>query len=209
MTDPFPHLFIDEFIPSTALVRAAAASFDVVPDENWVKYGEGDNQIQYCSKNRELTPPSALLVLDYIASHFDPNTMFNRLTDNAFPDTSYYGGGMMITPIGGYLGMHVDAKVHSLHPKWVREYSAVLCISEEYNSSFDLLLHDGESSHTKVPYKFNRLNVFKCSENSWHGIPNPTKDFNRKALGVMYWSARAEEIKDAPRAKFNNDLEFK
>ena len=46
--DPFPHISIDNYIPSEALVRAAATSFDVVPDEDWVKYGEGDNQIQYC-----------------------------------------------------------------------------------------------------------------------------------------------------------------
>ena len=205
--DPFPHISIDNFIPSASLVRAAATSFDVVPDGDWVKYGEGDNQIQYCSKNRQSTTPSALLVLDYIASHFDPNVAFGNLTNDAFPDTSYYGGGMMLTPIGGYLGMHVDAKVHGLHRNWVREYSAVLCISEDYNSSFDLLIHDGEGSHTRVPYSFNRLNVFKCSENSWHGFPNPTEELTRKTLGVMFWSAKDEDVQDAFKAKFNHDLE--
>jgi hypothetical protein len=106
--------------------------------------------------------------------------------------------------------MHVDADVHGKNTNWKREYSAVLCISEEYDSSFDLLLHNG-NTHTRVPYKFNRLNVFKCSENSWHGLPEITKGMNRKTLGVMYWSVMTEDDKKTARvrAKFNNDLEFK
>ena len=105
--------------------------------------------------------------------------------------------------------MHVDADVHGINTNWKREYSAVLGISEKYDSSFDLLLHNGKE-HTRVPYKFNRLNIFKCSENSWHGLPEITKGMNRKTLGVMYWSVMTEEDKKTARvrAKFNNDLEF-
>tara|TARA_B100000287_G_scaffold256828_1_gene241448 strand:+ start:138 stop:788 length:651 start_codon:yes stop_codon:yes gene_type:complete len=208
---PFPVISIDNFIPSEALVRAASESFNDVDD--WVKYSGDDNQVQLCSKlGRENIPPSALLVLDYITTNFDPNKVFG-LTDNAFPDTSHYGGGMMITPNsnneGGYLGMHVDATTHGLHNNWKREYSAILCLSEEYDSSFDLRIHNGKE-HGTIPYKFNTLNVFKCSNNSWHGLPEITKGMNRKTLGVMYWSIMTEEDKKtAIKARFNNDLEFK
>ena len=211
---PFPAVSIDDFIPTPSLVRAAAASFETVNDKNWVKYGGDAGQVQYCSKGRQHTPSSALLVLDYIASHFDPNKMFEGLTENAFPDTSHYGGGMMMTPNshneGGHLGMHVDADLHGINLNWKREYSAVLCISEEYDSSFDLLLHNGKD-HARIPYKFNRLNVFKCSESSWHGLPEITKGFDRKTLGVMYWSTMTESDRENARvkARFRYDLEFK
>ena len=202
------HISIDNFIPSKALVREAAESFNQV--EDWVKYNAEDNQIQYCSKlGRENLPTPALLCLNHIATHFDPNITFNGLTTNAFPDLGHYGGGMMLTPNsnneGGYLGMHVDAEVHGLHPDWKREYSAILCLSEEYDSSFDLKIHNGDE-HGTIPYKFNQLNIFKCSENSWHGLPEITKGMDRKTLGVMFWSKdkEGEQIK----AKFNNDLEF-
>ena len=216
ISEPYPAISIDNFIPSPALVRAAAMSFETVKDEDWAKYG-GDNagQVQYCSKGREHTTPSALLIMDYIASHFDPNEAFDNITDNAFPDVSHYGGGMMLTPNsqgeGGHLGMHVDADVHGKNLNWKREYSAILCISEEYDSSFDLLIHDGNDKHARIPYKFNRLNVFKCSDNSWHGLPEITKGMNRKTLGVMYWSKmNDEQIKNARvKAKFKYDLEFK
>ena len=216
INEPFPAISIDNFIPAASLVRAAATSFETVGDHEWVKYGgAGAGQVQYCSKNRQHITPSALLVLDYIASFFDPNKIFENLTDNVFPDTSHYGGGMMLTlnsrGDGGYLGMHVDADIHGVNLNWKREYSAVLCISEEYDSSFDLLLHDGKNKHTRIPYKFNRLNVFKCSENSWHGLPEITKGLDRKTLGVMYWSLMTEEDKKTARvkAKFRYDLEFK
>ena len=208
---PFPHISIDNFIPFPSLVRAAAESFDDV--EDWVRYGGGeDNQIQLCSKlGRENVTHSASLVLDYIATYFDPNKVFG-MTDKAFPDTSYYGGGMMITPNsndeGGYLGMHVDATAHGIKTNWKREYSAILCLSEEYDSSFNLRIHNGKE-HTTIPYKFNTLNVFRCSENSWHGLPEITKGMDRKTLGVMYWSMMTEKDKKTKvKAQFNNDLEF-
>tara|TARA_Y100001963_G_C6699272_1_gene408584 strand:+ start:41 stop:682 length:642 start_codon:yes stop_codon:yes gene_type:complete len=210
-----PHLLIDNFIPNTALLRAAAESFDLVQPNDWVRYEGGEaNQVQLCSPNRSYVPPAALLVLDYIATHFDPNAAFNYMTHSAFPDTSHYGGGMMITPNskgeGGYLGMHVDAEVHGVNSNWRREYSAVLGVSEEYDSSFDLRLHDGED-HVRVPYKFNRLTVFKCSDNSWHGFPEITKGLDRKTLGVMFWSKMNSEDQNRPKVKaqFNTDLVFK
>ena len=212
---PFPAISIDNFIPSRSLVRAAAESFRDFGEEEWVKYSGENGQVQYCSKVPRKSTPAALLVLDYIATFFDPNAAFNNLTSNAFPDMTHYGGGMMLTPNtsgeGGYLGMHVDADVHGVHKNWKREYSAILCISEEYDRSFDLLMHDGNESHARLPYKFNRLNVFKCSENSWHGLPEITPGLERKTLGVMYWSKMSErEMSEARvKAKFNNNLVFK
>ena len=207
-----PHLSIENFIPSEGLVRAAAESFNQV--EDWVRYNAEDNQIQYCSKlGRENLPTPALLCLNYIATHFDPNISFNGLTTNAFPDLGHYGGGMMLTPNsnneGGYLGMHVDAEVHGLHPDWRREYSAILCLSEEYDSSFDVRLHDGKN-HTRIPYKFNTLNIFKCSENSWHGFPEITRGMDRKTVGLMYWSKMTDEDKkkEKIKARFNDTLNF-
>ena len=34
----FPAISIDDFMPSEALARAAAESFDRVPDEDWVQF---------------------------------------------------------------------------------------------------------------------------------------------------------------------------
>ena len=212
---PFPALSIDDFMPTPSLIRAASISFETVKNEDWVKYSGEAGQVQYCSKAPRQSTPAALLVLDYIASFFDPNTAFENLTSNVFPDTSHYGGGMMMTPNskgeGGYLGMHVDADVHALNLNWKREYSAVLCISEEYDSSFDLLMHDGKETHARLPYKFNRLNVFKCTPRSWHGLPQITMGLDRKTLGVMYWSLMTEKDKSTARikAKFKDDLEWK
>ena len=207
---PYPAVMIDDFIPTKSLVRAAAESYDDV--DNWVKYGEEDSeQVQWCNKlGRENIPTPALIVMDYMVTHFDPNEAFG-LTESVFPDLSYYGGGMMITPNshgeGGYLGMHVDATHHGIHKNWKREYSVILGLSEEYDSSFDLLIHNGKDKHARVPYKFNSLWAFKASENSWHGVDKITEGLDRKSLGVMYWSKSEGGIQT--KAKFNNNLEFK
>ena len=209
ITKPYPAVYIENFFPNESLLRAAAESYDTVSD--WVKYGGGDsNQIQWCNKlGRENIPSPALLVMDYIVSNFDPNKVFG-LTKNAFPDLSYYGGGMMVTPNengeGGYLGMHVDATYHGVNKNWKREYSVLIGLSEQYDESFDLLIHDGKDGHSKIPYKFNSLWAFKTSENSWHGLNEITKGLNRKSLGIMYWS-KSEEGNQI-KAKFNNELRF-
>ena len=207
--NPYPAVYIENFFPNESLLRAAAESYDTVSD--WVKYGGGDsNQIQWCNKlGRENIPSPALLVMDYIVSNFDPNKVFG-LTKNAFPDLSYYGGGMMVTPNsnneGGYLGMHVDATHHGIQKDWKREYSVLIGLSEEYDETFDLLIHNGEDTHARVPYKFNSLWAFKTSENSWHGIKKITEGLDRKSLGIMYWS-KSEEGNQI-KAKFNNELRF-
>ena len=206
---PYPAVYIEDFFHNTSLLRAAAESYNEVDD--WVKYGgEDSGQVQWCNKlGREYITTPALVVMDYMVTNFNPNEIFGS-TDNAFPDLSYYGGGMMVTPNshgeGGHLGMHVDATYHGIHKDWKREYSVILGLSEEYDSSFDLLIHNGKDKHARIPYKFNSLWAFKASENSWHGVDTITEGFDRKSLGIMYWSKSDEGIQT--KAKFNNDLEF-
>ena len=207
---PFPAISIDNFIPNESILRAAAVSFDNYPENDWVKYQAKNGQVQYCSKVPRKSSVESLMILDFIAKNFNPSDYFLE-NNKVFPDVTHYGGGMMLTPNknkeGGFLGYHVDALIHGVNKNWKREYSAVLCLSEEYDKSFDLILHDGIDKKIRIPYKFNRLNVFKCSEYSWHGIEKITPGMNRKALGVMYWSQlNDEEIKtlkkDQIKAKF-------
>lgn len=212
---PFPSLSIDDFIPSEALVRAAAESFEKMTEDEWVKYSSDSGQVQYCSKIPRMSTPECLTILDYIATYFNPADYFEDCEAKVFPDFSHYGGGMMLTPNqkneGGHLGMHVDAEIHGINNDWKREYSAVLCISEDYDETFDLLTYDGKDEHGRLPYKFNRLNVFKCSENSWHGVEKITPGKSRKTLGVMFWSKVDEKDRATPRikARFIKDLDKK
>lgn len=208
---PFPAISIDDFIPSPALVRSAAESFSSLKSDDWVKYESNSGQVQCCSKVPRKSTPESLLVMDYIATHFDPSKYFEEETEDIFPDISHYGGGMMLTPNtngeGGFLGMHVDAEIHGIHNNWKREYSVVLCISEEYDDSFDLILENESGVQARLPYKFNRLNVFKCSDQSWHGVKKLTQGYERKTLGVMYWSKidRQDITESMTRARFQKD----
>ena len=185
---PFPAISIDDFIPSPALVRSAAESFSSLKSDDWVKYESNSGQVQCCSKVPRKSTPESLLVMDYIATHFDPSKYFEEETEDIFPDISHYGGGMMLTPNtngeGGFLGMHVDAESHGIHNNWKREYSVVLCISEEYDDSFDLILENESGVQARLPYKFNRLNVFKCSDQSWHGVKKLTQGYERKSENI-------------------------
>jgi len=220
---PYPAVAIDDFV-SPALLRAAANSYPDPTWDGWYTYdgNTSDNMaLKDTTRDRESITAPALAVLDYIATHFNPADYFEDfgIDIDVFPDFGYYGAGMHILPENGFLGMHVDTDIHGGNKVWTREYSAVLCASEEHDSSFDLLLHDGNKNHGRVPYKFNRLMVFKCSNatfkykheyESWHGIPNPiTSGMTRKTLPVFYWSKNKESVKGRrTRAFFKNDSEF-
>jgi hypothetical protein len=220
---PYPAVAIDDFV-SPSLLRAAANSYPDPTWDGWYTYdgNTSDNMaLKDTTRDRESITAPALAVLDYIATHFNPADYFEDfgIDIDVFPDFGYYGAGMQILPENGFLGMHVDTDIHGGNKVWTREYSAVLCASEEHDSSFDLLLHDGNKNHGRVPYKFNRLMVFKCSNatfkykheyESWHGIPNPiTSGMTRKTLPVFYWSKNKESVKGRrARAFFKNDLEF-
>ena len=210
--DKFDAWYIDDFIPSESMVRSAAESFDHIAPEWWISYDDQSHQTGKCSPpSRDSITPECLMIIDFIVMNFDPNKQ-TGLTNNAFPDISGYGGGMMVTPNqnneGGFLGMHIDAESHKLQPTWKREYSTVLGLSEKYDSSFDLRLHNGKE-HCRLPYKFNRLCIFKCKKDSWHGFPEITKGVDRKSIGIMYWSImKSVEPHLSTKAKFNSELDF-
>tara|TARA_R110000868_G_scaffold18531_9_gene81354 strand:+ start:2620 stop:3264 length:645 start_codon:yes stop_codon:yes gene_type:complete len=204
----FEAWYIDDFIPSECLVRAAAESFNRIAPEWWVSYND-EHQIGKCSPaSMASMTHECVLIMDYIATHF--NTSLLNKNDKTFPDLSGYGGGMMVTPNkndeGGFLGMHIDAQTHKLNQNWKREYSVVLGLSEEYDTSFDLRLHNGRES-CRLPYNFNRLNIFKFHENSWHGFPEISKGLDRKTIGLMYWSITDEDM-SFTKARFNHELDF-
>ena len=72
-------------------------------------------------------------------------------------------------------------------------------------------MHNGFDCHDRLEYRFNRLNIFKCTENSWHGFPKISKGMNRKVLGLMFWSEINHKDKSSIKrikAKFNNNLKF-
>ena len=220
---PYPAIAIDDFVPQ-ALLRAASNSFPNLDWDGWYTYNgntSSNTAFKKTTRDRQSIAIPALAALDYISTHFDPTEHFKDfgIDINVFPDFGYYGAGMHVLPEKGFLGMHLDTDIHGGNKIWTREYSAVLCVSEEYDSSFDLILHDGNKTHGRVPYKFNRLNVFKCSNatfthkheyESWHGIPDPiTSGMIRKTLPVFYWSINKANIKDRRmRAYFRNDLVF-
>lgn len=204
----FDAWYIDDFIPSVNLVRAAANSFSRINEKTWVYYND-DNQIGRCvPPSRNSMTPECVTIMDYIATHLDMKLI--DPDDKTFPDLSGYGGGMMVTPNanneGGFLGMHIDAQTHKLNPTWQRKYSVILGLSEDYDSSFDLRLHN-EKEHCRLEYKFNRLNIFKFHDRSWHGFPEITKGKDRKTIGIMYWTNSNDES-IFTTARFNKNLIF-
>lgn len=173
--EPFPHWVIDSAVPAE-LLRAALAEF---PGEDWIhwhKYAD-ENSLKYGTKDRLRIPPACWEVLRYLFA-MPLGEMIG--VHGSFPDVELHGAGLHLIPAGGRLGMHLDSDHHPLMG-WKRMVSGVLFL--ERNIGGELVM--GNSRH--IAPQFNRLVLFRCGNESWHGVPIPPK-VDRKTLSVFWWS---------------------
>jgi hypothetical protein len=184
MTDSW---IIDDAVPPE-LLRAAIAEFPGPDWRHWHKYADG-NAVKYGTRDRLRIPPACWEVLRSLFA-----LPIEELTgiSGTFPDVELYGAGLHLIPAGGHLGMHLDSDHHPI-TGWKREFSGVLFLEE--NVGGELVL--GE---TNIEPRFNRLAMFRCTDQSWHGVPNPPR-FDRKTLSVFWWSQN-ESDRIRPAARF-------
>jgi len=110
--EPFPHMVIDDFLPAD-LLREAAAEFDTVPRDAWVRYDSPDEYGKRTCHRLDAMGPACRQVLALL-THPTAAKIAGWLTglDDLQGDTSLYGGGLHVTEPGGWLGIHADNERH-------------------------------------------------------------------------------------------------
>jgi len=108
-------------------------------------------------------------------------------------DNTCHGGGLHILPNNGRLHLHLDYEKHPILDNLQRYLNIILYLSEdwkqEYGGETELWNENVSECIFKSPVKFNSALIFKTTEKSWHGIPEPIKcpeDIYRKSLAFYY-----------------------
>ena len=189
--EPFRHVVTQWVQPE--IVRAADVAFPDLQWSHWHRYSTVD-AMKYASKDSLRLPPACSLAIEDM-SRFPIGDVFG--VSDCFPDLELHAAGMHCIPQGGYLGEHVDAQRHPIHP-WARRFSAVL------------FLNSGEGGRLKmgdktVRWEAGSMVVFECSDCSRHEVETvPVKGPARKTLSLFWWSV-SESTSESARSVFSRE----
>jgi len=120
-------------------------------------------------------------------------------------DPHLYGGGIHRTKNGGKLAIHADFNIHPITKKH-RRINALLYLNKdwksEYKGELELWNNDMTKCCVKIPPIFNRLVVFRITDDAFHGHPeiwSAPFHIPRYSLALYYYTDnRPEHEKSSP-----------
>lgn len=193
--EPFPHAVIDGWA-CPELCRAAIAEWPADDWPHWLRY-EGERGTKYATRDASrLTPACTEIVRDLIRL---PIERLMGMPDT-FPDTSLYGAGMSMIPVGGELPLHLDSD-HNPVTGWERALSAVVCLSPCEGGQLRLWNSAGTEIVKVIEHLPGRLVLFGCTNVSWHSVA-PVSAGRRLSLSTFYWKFPTQTEHLRPRAEF-------
>lgn len=181
--EPFPHAVLDG-VWSADTLHMAAAEFPGADDPRWITYPQPEEYGKRAGDER-MWGPAVSHAMEILRSDWTREGL-EKLT--GIPDLSAdaLGGGMHMTCEGGRLAMHTDFNVHPT-TRLRRRLNMLVFLNEEWEQEWGGVLYLGADREVAVTPLFNRTVVFECSEQSWHGHPEPvTAGHCRRSL-ACYW----------------------
>ena len=207
VADPFPHVVVDDFLPSD-VAREVAQSFPrphSTEINSW-KYHENENTTRwFLEDSRQFPAPMRTLA----AALGERPFMQFLTTVTGIPslllDPYFIGGGAMSSPSGGFLRVHADFNWHALLQAW-RRVNVLLYLTPDWQPDWggqlELWARDGSVCVKTVDFCFNRAVIFTTASDSFHGQPNPLKTpkgTSRNIFSAFYYSPlRGEATEEDP-----------
>lgn len=203
--DPYPHVVLDNFLP-TDIAEALAASY---PDPNdssvrWKTHANNNVVRKFVEDVSALSLPMRVYSNAVISRQF--LLFLEALTgiDCLFADPYFIGGGAMVTGRDQFLKIHADFNWHHklqahrrvnvllyLMPNWQAEWGGHLELwSKEMNR------------RVQIEPVFNRAVIFEVTNDSNHGQPQPLQtppSVYRRVFSTFYYTTRKTDAEwDAP-----------
>lgn len=210
LAEPFPHIVIDNFMPSHLLDEVLSA-FPTPEDMAFYKYDNPLEKKLAFDQVSKLPAPIANVLLYMNSPSF--LQFLENLTgiEGLIPDPYFRGGGIHQIEKGGKLDVHID---FNKHPKLKldRRLNAILYLNKEWEESFGGHFeiwkgHKEDGKHVldrcenKILPLFNRFVLFSTSEKSYHGHPEPLscpEGRSRKSLALYYYTNGRPIDEDVP-----------
>ena len=210
---PFHHVIIDNFLEPTYLSGVVEEIKNYSPDKWYDKQNANINNEQDTivqSKKIALTDynkmgPLAKSVIDLTAS--DEFLEFLERITGIYPlekDPSLFGGGIHKVSKLGKLSIHADFNIHPKLNKY-RRLNVLLYLNtdwqESYNGELELWNKEMTECVKKIPPIFNRLVIFRITDNAFHGHPEPWLapiEIPRLSFALYYYTEERPEEEKGP-----------
>lgn len=193
--DPFPHIVIDNFLP-TEVAERVLAEFPNPDVPIWHEYKDGSTEhLKLSCEDENKIPPFIRQVLQACNSG-----TFSKFVEaltgisGIIPDPHFRGGGLHQTKPGGFLSIHADFN-HYKKLRLERRLNLLIYLNkdwrDEYGGHLELWDREMKECKKKVLPIFNRAVIFSTTDSSNHGHPDSLRcppHMSRKSLALYYYT---------------------
>jgi Rps23 Pro-64 3,4-dihydroxylase Tpa1-like proline 4-hydroxylase len=196
---PFNHLVIDNFLDTeyAEKILQELIQFNPILDDDYNRketdYIVQSKKIGLSEYNR--LGPQVKSFID-ISDSKDFINFLEKITGikEIEADSLLYGGGIHRTKTGGRLAIHSDFNIHPITKKH-RRINALLYFNKdwkpEYNGQLELWEKDMNKCAVKIPPLFNKLVIFRITDDAFHGHPefwNAPINIPRFSIALYYYT---------------------
>ena len=192
--DPYPHIVIDNFLP-TEVTEKLLADYPDPANPGWIKLPTEDQRGKCSMADDQCFPASIRLLIQELNSKYFIHFLEKITGITALiPDAMLDGGGLHMINNGGKLSVHVDFS-HSPRTGLNRRLNLLLYLNkdwkEEYNGYFEFWDNKITKPLKRIAPVFNRCVIFSTSAQSFHGHPLPVsvpEGIFRRSVALYYFS---------------------
>lgn len=180
-TLPFSHYYMDNCL-DTNFANELQKEILNMPDTEFDRYDNPFEQ-KYTLRDKYNYPKNLQILMNYLTSDEFVKKLSVLVGHDLINDPNRNFWGIHKYEKGNYLDIHVDAGVHPEN-KLKKQVTLGIYLSYNWKEEYgcELEIWSGDSSAdpnakiyicvTKIAPMFNRLIIFSCDDNSWHGNPN-------------------------------------
>ncbi len=206
--DPFPHIVIDDFLP-TPVLDYVMANFPTTSDATEREFDRDQERFKKNIMPDYLEPRLRSLFYAFNARPFIK--VIENITGikGLVPDPYFMGGGFHEIGTGGHLSVHADFNHHK-PMNLERRVNALIYLNpdwkDEYGGQLELWRTDmSERVQSIVPIA-NRCAIFTTNNESMHGNPNVVAHpdgTKRRSIALYYYTATWDELRRSRTTQFH------
>lgn len=191
---PFPHIVIDDFLPS-GLLEHCLREFPTEISEGTKVFNRDQERLKLNFNPEELAP--RMRTMFYAFNSWPFIRVLENITGikGLIPDPYYLGAGFHEIQRGGHLSIHADFNHHK--PMDVeRRINVLIYLNKdwkpEYGGQLELWDRGMTACARNVDPIFNRCVIFNTDSDSYHGNPTPVNHpdgVSRKSIALYYYTS--------------------
>ena len=210
---PFNHIIIDDFF-SEPFLTSVLSEINNYSNEQW--YDKANASIN--NEPDSIVQSKKIALTDYNKMGVKSKTLIDLTRSEQFitflkevtkiDDLEYdphlFGGGIHKVSTNGRLAIHSDFNIHPLLNKF-RRLNVLIYLNQNWQSNYhgelELWSKDMRKSDIQIAPIFNRVVIFRITDDAFHGHPDPWSAPNnipRLSFALYYYTNDRPENEKAP-----------